>query len=60
MGVLLAVSATQSGQIQDRHNARLQRRLTKTTWMSGCRSWYLTADGYNAAMYSGFATQYLR
>jgi hypothetical protein len=27
--------------------------------MSGCTSWYLTADGYNASMYPGFATQYL-
>lgn len=46
--------------VQHRHNAHLQRRLTKTTWMSGCRSWYLTDDGFNAAMYPGFATQYLR
>jgi cation diffusion facilitator CzcD-associated flavoprotein CzcO len=46
--------------VQRRHNERLQRRLTKTTWMSGCRSWYLTQDGYNGSMYPGFATQYLR
>lgn len=46
--------------IQARHNAALQRRLQKTTWMSGCTSWYLTADGFNASMYPGFATQYLR
>ncbi|HEU4360371.1 MAG TPA: NAD(P)/FAD-dependent oxidoreductase [Mycobacterium sp.] len=46
--------------VQRRHNATIQRRLAKTTWMSGCRSWYLTADGYNASMYPGFATQYLR
>ena len=46
--------------VQRRHNERLQRRLTKTTWMSGCNSWYLTADGFNASMYPGFATQYLR
>lgn len=45
---------------QRRHNARIQRRLTRTTWMSGCTSWYLTADGFNASMYPGFATQYLR
>ena len=47
-------------QVQRRHNARLQQRLTRTTWMSGCSSWYLTADGFNASMYPGFATQYLR
>jgi hypothetical protein len=35
-------------------------RLTKTTRMSGCSSWYLTADGFNASMYPGFATQYLQ
>jgi cation diffusion facilitator CzcD-associated flavoprotein CzcO len=45
---------------QDRHHRALQRRLRKTTWMSGCTSWYLTKDGVNAAMYPGFATQYLR
>lgn len=47
-------------EVQRRHNRQLQRRLGKTTWMSGCRSWYLTEDGFNASMYPGFATQYLR
>lgn len=47
-------------EIQRRYNERIQRRLTKTTWMSGCRSWYLTKDGFNASMYPGTATQYLR
>ncbi|WP_067971619.1 flavin-containing monooxygenase [Mycolicibacter icosiumassiliensis] len=46
--------------VQRRHNKQIQRRLGKTTWMSGCRSWYLTEDGFNASMYPGFATQYLR
>jgi cation diffusion facilitator CzcD-associated flavoprotein CzcO len=46
--------------VQRRYNERIQKRLTKTTWMSGCNSWYLTADGFNASMYPGFATQYLR
>ncbi len=43
---------------QARHNTALQKRLAKTNWNSGCKSWYLTADGYNATMYPGFATQY--
>jgi cation diffusion facilitator CzcD-associated flavoprotein CzcO len=47
-------------EVQQRYNERIQQRLTKTTWMSGCSSWYLTADGFNASMYPGFATQYLR
>lgn len=46
--------------VQRRYNRRIQKRLTRTTWMSGCRSWYLTKDGFNASMYPGFATQYLR
>jgi cation diffusion facilitator CzcD-associated flavoprotein CzcO len=46
--------------VQRRYNQHIQRRLTRTTWMSGCRSWYLTKDGFNASMYPGFATQYLR
>jgi hypothetical protein len=46
--------------VQQRHNERIQKRLTKTTWMSGCSSWYLTKDGHNVSMYPGFATQYLR
>jgi hypothetical protein len=46
--------------VQSSYNKRLQKRLTKTTWMSGCSSWYLTKDGFNASMYPGFATQYLR
>ena len=48
------------GDVQRQHNQQLQKRLTKTTWMSGCSSWYLTKDGFNASMYPGFATQYLR
>ncbi|WP_245650490.1 flavin-containing monooxygenase [Nocardia harenae] len=47
-------------EVQDRYNARLQRRLASTTWNSGCRSWYLTDDGFNATMYPGFGTQYVR
>lgn len=45
---------------QRRYNEQLQRRLAKTNWSSGCKSWYLTEDGYNATMYPGFATQYAR
>ncbi|AYF74223.1 NAD(P)/FAD-dependent oxidoreductase [Nocardia yunnanensis] len=45
---------------QDRYNRRIQRRLNATTWNSGCRSWYLTEDGFNATMYPGFGTQFAR
>ena len=46
--------------VQRRYNERMQARLARTTWMSGCASWYLTDDGFNASMFPGFATQYLR
>jgi len=45
---------------QAEHNRRLQKRLARTNWNAGCKSWYLTEDGYNATMYPGFATQYAR
>jgi len=45
---------------QKRYNERLQKRLARTNWNSGCSSWYLTEDGFNATMYPGFATQYRR
>lgn len=43
---------------QSRYNAAIQKRLRRTNWNSGCRSWYLTEDGFNPTMYPGFATQY--
>lgn len=45
---------------QDRYNTAIQRRLRRTNWSSGCKSWYLTDDGFNATMYPGFATQFRR
>jgi cation diffusion facilitator CzcD-associated flavoprotein CzcO len=46
-------------EVQARYNEDIQRRLQSTTWNSGCQSWYLTEDGFNATMYPGFATQYV-
>jgi hypothetical protein len=45
---------------QNHYNADIQRRLAKTTWNSGCASWYLTGDGHNSTMFPGFATQFTR
>ncbi|TEA03741.1 flavin-containing monooxygenase [Mycobacteroides salmoniphilum] len=45
-------------EVERHYNASMQKRLKRTTWMSGCQSWYLTADGFNGSMYPGFATQY--
>ncbi|WP_353108899.1 NAD(P)/FAD-dependent oxidoreductase [Gordonia sp. (in: high G+C Gram-positive bacteria)] len=44
--------------VQAEYNEDIQRRLRSTTWNSGCQSWYLTDDGFNATMFPGFATQY--
>ncbi|ASK36274.1 4-hydroxyacetophenone monooxygenase [Alcanivorax sp. N3-2A] len=46
--------------VQARYNRHIQKRLAKTNWNSGCKSWYLTEDGFNATMYPGFASQYQR
>src|SRR5690625_1939454 len=46
-------------EVQARYNKDIQRRLRSTTWNSGCQSWYLTEDGFNATMFPGFATQYV-
>lgn len=46
--------------VQRRHNHDIQKRLAKTNWNSGCKSWYLTEDGFNATMFPGFASQYAR
>ncbi|MDM1898072.1 NAD(P)/FAD-dependent oxidoreductase [Mycobacteroides abscessus] len=47
-------------EIQESYNQDIQRRLQSTTWNSGCQSWYLTDDGFNATMFPGFATQYVK
>jgi cation diffusion facilitator CzcD-associated flavoprotein CzcO len=46
-------------ELQKQYNADIQRRLRATTWNSGCRSWYLTDDGFNATMFPGFGTQFV-
>ena len=46
--------------VQASYNTHIQKRLTKTNWNTGCKSWYLTDDGYNSTMYPGFATQFKR
>jgi hypothetical protein len=45
-------------EIQDRFNARLQRRLEKATWSKGCTSWYLTAKGKNVANWPGYSLEF--
>lgn len=37
-----------------RFNERLARKLPKTIWLSGCRSWYLDERGQNVTLWPGF------
>jgi hypothetical protein len=39
---------------QDAYNANLQRQMGHTVWTSGCSSWYLDANGKNAALWPDF------
>jgi cation diffusion facilitator CzcD-associated flavoprotein CzcO len=47
-------------EVQAASYADVQRRLKKTVWASGCRSWYLTADGRNDALWPGSTLDYWR
>jgi cation diffusion facilitator CzcD-associated flavoprotein CzcO len=44
--------------VMDRYNEGLQKRMQHMVW-SGCKSWYLSADGVNRSLYPGFATEYV-
>ena len=44
--------------VQDRYNAGIQGRMKYMVWPS-CKSWYLSADGSNHALYPGFAAEYV-
>jgi cation diffusion facilitator CzcD-associated flavoprotein CzcO len=44
-------------ELQDEYNARIQKRMKHMVW-SGCKSWYLNADGSNHSLYPGFAFEY--
>jgi hypothetical protein len=45
-------------EVQERYNRGLQGRMKHMVWSSGCRSWYLSADGANHSLYPGFAAEY--
>jgi cation diffusion facilitator CzcD-associated flavoprotein CzcO len=42
------------------YNDRLQRRLPKTVWGSGCSSWYLDSEGRNLTLWPGFTFSFRR
>ena len=45
---------------QARSYAEVQARMRKTVWASGCRSWYLSADGRNDTLWPGSTIDYWR
>jgi cation diffusion facilitator CzcD-associated flavoprotein CzcO len=47
-------------EVQAQSYAEVQRRLKRTVWASGCRSWYLTADGRNDTLWPGSTFDYWR
>jgi cation diffusion facilitator CzcD-associated flavoprotein CzcO len=44
--------------VQQRFDARLQRRLARTIWAKGCASWYLTPEGRNATNWPGYTFEF--
>lgn len=44
---------------QDAWHKKLQARMRHTSWTSGCRSWYLDANGENHALFPGLASEYV-
>jgi cation diffusion facilitator CzcD-associated flavoprotein CzcO len=47
-------------EVQAASYADVQQRLKRTVWASGCRSWYLTADGRNDTLWPGSTLDYWR
>lgn len=45
---------------QARYNQEIQRRLGKTVWASGCKSWYQTRSGKNTTLWPGFTFEFAR
>jgi len=45
---------------QARSYAEVQRRMQRTVWASGCRSWYLSAGGRNDTLWPGSTLDYWR
>ena len=44
--------------IQDTFNLEIQEKLIGTIWLSGCKSWYLSADGKNHTVWPGFTLEF--
>jgi cation diffusion facilitator CzcD-associated flavoprotein CzcO len=47
-------------EIQEAFNSEMQKRMQGTVWTSGCKSWYLDANGHNTTLWPGFTFEYRR
>lgn len=45
--------------VQNRQFEEFQNRMKNSTWLSGCKSWYLNEDGTNSTMWPGFSFEYV-
>jgi len=44
--------------VQRAFTAELDRKMSKTVWMSGCHSWYLAGGGRNSTLWPGYTFDY--
>ncbi len=44
--------------VETSFNRKLQNRLSRTIWASGCKSWYLDENGNNTTLWPGFTIEY--
>ena len=44
--------------VQTKFNEEIQKKLEGTIWLSGCKSWYLSADGKNHTVWPGFTLEF--
>jgi cyclohexanone monooxygenase len=44
--------------VQTKFNIEIQKKLEGTIWLSGCKSWYLSADGKNHTVWPGFTLEF--
>jgi len=47
-------------EIQKSFDTEMQKRMQSTVWISGCKSWYLDANGHNTTLWPGFTFEYRR
>ena len=46
--------------VMARSNERLQRRMRRTVWSTGCKSWYLDAEGRNPTLWPDWTWRFRR